>query len=1135
MGRIFETHERLPSREENRFLPPVVSFEDFVERKTAHQQLAFTEFTGDLKKSPSDSRSYRLIRLHNGLVAMVVHDEEESKACASLDVNVGSLADPFELQGLAHFCEHLLFMGTKKYPAENEYNAYLSAHGGYANAYTDLEDTCYFFEVTYDALEGALDRFSQFFIDPLFTADCTDREVRAVDSEHKKNIQNDMWRKYQLEKELSSPQHPFSMFATGSQDTLSGAAQRLGVDLRERLLDFHAKYYSADIMRLVVVGRDSLDQLTEWVVSRFSGIRSKGMTKPLFKGHPLTPREMGTLIRMQSIREKRSLDLIFSMPDMKPYFGTKPTHYLGSLLGHEGRGSILSLLRKRGWATSLVAGRSPTSAEGFDMFKVSVSLTESGLDHYEDVIRAIFAYIQLLRAQPPQKWFHDELRRIGEIEYRFMEKFEAVALASRLANVMQNRYLTPSRILSDEVIFDEFDSDLIEWVQGFLAPDNVRIMLAARELPVEFDRTEPHYGIKYRVDPIPEQLKQDIRGKLVFDELQLPEPNRFIPDNLEVKYTKQKDRMPAEAPTLLKLTEGLELWFKPDDRFFLPRGNVRLLLETPRAYESPLNSVLNQLFVMIIKDSLTEITYDAEIAGLWFEIRSTVEGILVHIDGFNDKLMRLLRTLVETLRTFRVDATQFEVFSHEVRKKLDNARHAEPHSHVQTNTGFMNQAVMWRYMDKLAAFELVTQERLQLFINTLFDQTRLQMLVLGNFDEQDALDASDMVKSLLNCQPLPEYARRVSRATLHDPGVFVHHDRMPEDGNLNSCVDLSVFTGLMADRRNRVLLDLVSLIMKEPFFDQLRTKEQLGYITYSTERKYTGGYMSLCLLVQSESNPSYVRMRIEKFIRGFRQRLVDMSESSFAGYVNSLRVNLEERLKNMFEESGRLWRAINMGFYEFDRIPTDISTLMQLTQADVVAFWDKFVNRDTASEYKALAATIWSTKITQPTEAQLEQYPACVIALAGCLEHDGAVGLSYEDISSFVHKELPSISAGDSTARAEEEALEALLAKYLGKVNGDDEQVAKALAKIRDAASYVRTAISMAREYAEQQQQQQQKPAMVNGQQDVEQAKHANGLFNIGAVKSHGGDWVFREAARFKSTLRQSGAPVPTRPLVPKY
>ncbi|KAJ2317613.1 metalloprotease, partial [Coemansia sp. RSA 2681] len=171
-----------------------------------------------------------------------------SKSCAALDVNVGSLADPPAFQGLAHFCEHLLFMGTTKYPKENDYNAYLSANGGYSNAYTDLEDTCYYFEVTYDALEGALDRFSQFFIDPLFTEDCTDREVRAVDSEHKKNIQSDMWRQYQIEKELSSPSHPFSMFATGNQATLSGAAAELGVDLRGKLLEFHAKYYSADIM-----------------------------------------------------------------------------------------------------------------------------------------------------------------------------------------------------------------------------------------------------------------------------------------------------------------------------------------------------------------------------------------------------------------------------------------------------------------------------------------------------------------------------------------------------------------------------------------------------------------------------------------------------------------------------------------------------------------------------------------------------------------------------------------------------------------------------------------------------------------------------------------------------------------------
>ncbi|KAJ2657298.1 metalloprotease [Coemansia sp. RSA 1199] len=1112
MSPVFETLVTLPTRSGNQFLPPVASFEtNFESRVTVDSQAEYTEFVGDLDKSPSDTRAHRLIRLTNGLVAMVVHDEEESKACAALDVNVGSLADPQELQGLAHFCEHLLFMGTKKYPKENDYNAYLSAHGGYSNAYTDLEDTCYYFEVRYDALGGALDRFSQFFIEPLFTADCTDREVKAVDSEHKKNIQNDMWRQYQLEKELSSPDHPFSMFATGNYDTLSGAARRLGVDLRERLLDFHAKYYSADIMRLVVVGRDSLDQLTEWVVSKFSGIQSKGLTKPLFKGHPLTAREMGQMIYLKSIREQRTLDLTFALPDLKPYHRSKPAQYLGSLLGHEGRGSILSCLRKRGWATTIVAGRAPTSAEGFDMFKITVSLTEPGLEHYTDVVRMVFAYIQLLQSERPQRWFHDELRRISEIEYRFMEKYEAVALASNLASVMQNRYLSAECILSDAVRLKDFDEDLLVWTQGFLRPDNVRIVLAARDLDVEFDRTEKHYELDFRTEPISEQLMQDIRGDLEYDELHLPEPNQFIPDNMEVKNQRRGDAV-CDAPTLLKMAEGLELWFKQDDRFFLPRGNVRVNIETPRAYESPLSSVFNQLFMMVLKDTLTEITYDAEIAGLWFEIRDTIEGIVVHIDGFNDKLLQLLEILVKTLRTCKVERTQFEVYSREVKKKLDNARHSEPYGHVQTNTSFLNQGFMWRFMDKLAAFDLVTMDRLQLFIDSLFEQTRVQMLVTGNFDESEALAAADMVKTLLGSQALPEYARRVPRALLHEPGVYVHHALMPEKGNVNSCVDYSVYAGMTSDRRGRVVLDLLSLIMQEPFFDQLRTKEQLGYITYSTERKYNGGHMTLRLLVQSEASPIYVRMRIDQFLSGFRERLEEMTLEKFDGYVSSLRVAREEKIKNLFEESGRLWRHVSSGYYEFDRIATDIEILSTVTQHELLEFWDSYVDRQRAPAYTALAATIWSTKITQPTDEELEKFADGVLAVHGSLEHDGTRGvLTVEQVGGILRQM-------DDAKDDEERELERIIAVYEEAAKGDGEDVAKAVAKMRKPASHVRTAIAMARE----------KTKVCHGNKDC-------GLANMGVVRSPSGDWLFREASAFRATLRQSGAPVPTRPLVPKY
>lgn len=73
-------------------------------------------------------------------------------------VRAGSLNDPEEHQGLAHFLEHLLFMGTEKYPDEAEYSAYLSDHGGSSNAYTDAELTNYYFDVNSGDFEEALDR-----------------------------------------------------------------------------------------------------------------------------------------------------------------------------------------------------------------------------------------------------------------------------------------------------------------------------------------------------------------------------------------------------------------------------------------------------------------------------------------------------------------------------------------------------------------------------------------------------------------------------------------------------------------------------------------------------------------------------------------------------------------------------------------------------------------------------------------------------------------------------------------------------------------------------------------------------------------------------------------------------------------
>jgi insulysin len=98
-------------------------------------------------------------------------------------VNVGACLDPRPYYGVAHFLEHMLFMGSKKYPSENEYFEYIKDHGGYSNAYTSLANTNYHFEVSNEYLEGSLDRFVQFFICPLLKEESAEKEINAVDSE----------------------------------------------------------------------------------------------------------------------------------------------------------------------------------------------------------------------------------------------------------------------------------------------------------------------------------------------------------------------------------------------------------------------------------------------------------------------------------------------------------------------------------------------------------------------------------------------------------------------------------------------------------------------------------------------------------------------------------------------------------------------------------------------------------------------------------------------------------------------------------------------------------------------------------------------------------------------------------------
>lgn len=292
-------------------------------------------------KSKSDKRIYKFIKLENKLRCLLIQDDEADKSAAAMDVNVGCALDSKEFFGTAHFLEHMLFMGSEKYPNENEYSDYIKNKGGYSNAFTSLTDTNYHFEVSNEGFEKALDMFAQFFICPLLTDEQAEREMNAVDSEFNMSQQSDVWRKFMMLQHLSHPDSSLHRFNCGNLKSLKKEG------IRQTLLDFHKKWYSANIMNLVVSGKHTIDQLEAWVKQKFSAVKNIDIELPDLglPVHPFPADRRAVLSKFQPIKDVENLEIFWIMPNMEREFKTRPLDYFTHLFGHEGENSILSYLK----------------------------------------------------------------------------------------------------------------------------------------------------------------------------------------------------------------------------------------------------------------------------------------------------------------------------------------------------------------------------------------------------------------------------------------------------------------------------------------------------------------------------------------------------------------------------------------------------------------------------------------------------------------------------------------------------------------------------------------------------------------------------------------------------------------------
>jgi insulysin len=206
----------------------------------------------------------RGLRLRNRLNVLLWSDAKMHKAGAAVAFDAGSWSDPPNHPGVAHFLEHMVFLGSARFPEQDVLFAYLAQHGGNGNAYTASETTNYFFEVDPPFLTHATSILADSVIAPLLSEGSAVAEMNAVNAEHAKNRARDGWRLDMLSRCFALPQHELSRFGTGNEETLRSSLPELRA--------FHAKHYTASHAAVALAGPLSLDDLEAVAVAAFSNM-----------------------------------------------------------------------------------------------------------------------------------------------------------------------------------------------------------------------------------------------------------------------------------------------------------------------------------------------------------------------------------------------------------------------------------------------------------------------------------------------------------------------------------------------------------------------------------------------------------------------------------------------------------------------------------------------------------------------------------------------------------------------------------------------------------------------------------------------------------------------------------------------
>lgn len=810
----------------------------------------------NVEKSLTDSREYEYFKLNNGLQCLIIKDDSESQCGACLNVEAGSVNE--KIEGLAHFLEHMVFMGSKKYPDSNDFMSNVNNSGGLTNAYTSDKNTNYHFIVDSSKYMDILDRFAQFFTNPLLKKDYVDKEINAVNSEAKKNLLDDMWIQLELYKTLMIKEHPVNHFTCGDIESL-----RIK-NIYEELKEFHDKYYDAKYMSLVIFtnndnrNNNNIDAIKKLVLETFGEIKTNSED---------IDRKYGKLLKDNSIvyyvpnKDEHYLSvLIEGKTILKPL--ENPQNFIMHILSNKMKKSLYDYLLDKGYIISM--GISDIiNFHDYSLYAVECKMTDKGLENISDLYSHIIKYFnfildKLINKDLELKKLYLELIQINKINYDYWEKDDIgdtiISLSNIMAEDLEKEYLISSMIhLVDYEKICENAKYCFENVSFCISVGSKKYESTCKD---KF----PRYDVCYKVDT----FKLD---DIDISNFSLPVLNEYICYNLQYDSSIDIIKQPINLNS-----DKFNSFYYGDISFKVPSIDIRTFIKMPNIIKDVETYVGMVLYLNSAYGNIDDIKEMAKNASYTIFLKLDYDTLYILLGGYTEKINMIVDILTNI---FQKDFKErsFNTAKFDLLQNLKNFSKSSPL--IQYNILLQKQIYKTFFTpeEQYEVAKTMTLEKCRDIFKKNFIDCRVSILTTGNIKKEEAETINNNLYKNLGLQKqiditLDDNMNRIDKTQT----IIIKSPNRKQENSIGVIVfDLFKLRKNYTNKWKSLVLfaRIYNTIIANKFFYELRTKKQMGYIVKAKVAPYNCNYYTNFFLEFIVQSPKYSVKKIIDEINDF--------------------------------------------------------------------------------------------------------------------------------------------------------------------------------------------------------------------------------------------------------------------------